>query len=122
MMTTSDAHPGSKPQESIARLQSAFNNAIAFAPNRAAMLVITATEVQGYAQEEVSFGRITVAERGLTAGTRLHILQPARALLAAWREARSAFDTAIEPKMGDIEAVERLQAEIEMLKVRRVAD
>lgn len=95
---------------------------MAFAPSRAASLTISTAQLQGYAQEEASFGRITVDERGLTAGTKLHILQPARALLAAWREARSAFNTTIAPKLADIQALGRLQSEIETLKERRAAD
>jgi hypothetical protein len=103
-------------------LRNAFNVAVAFVSGRAGSLALSPTQVQGYAQEEASFGRITVDDRGLTAGSKLHVVQPARALLAAWREARSGFDTAIEPRMSDILAVESLQAEIETLKERRAAD
>jgi hypothetical protein len=100
----------------------AFDDAMAFTTARASALALPVTQLQTYAQEEASFGRITVDERGLTAGTKLHVLQPARALLAAWMEARSGFDAAIEPKMADIRAVERLQIEIEALKERRTGD
>jgi hypothetical protein len=104
------------------RLEVAFHNAMEFTASNAASLVLSETQLRGYAGEEASFGRIIVDDQGLTAGTKLHILQPARALLAKWKEARSSFDTAIEPKLADINAVENLQREIEILKTRRAAD
>jgi hypothetical protein len=93
-----------------------------FTPTNAASLALSETRLRGYVEEEASFGRIIVDAQGLTAGTKLHILQPARALLAKWKEARSGFDTAIEPKLADIHAVENLQREIDALKQRRAAD
>ncbi len=93
-------------------VRAAFEAAMAFAPSHTALLYLPAQRLQELAQEEASFGEIAVNERGLTAGTRLHVLQPGRALLARWREARGAFDAAIEPKMADIRAIERLATEI----------
>jgi hypothetical protein len=121
-MKARDMLPELKSSDNVARLRAAFNDAIAFTPARAAALALPAAQLQSYGQEEASFGRITVDKRGLTAGTKLHILQPALALLAMWREARSGFNTAIEPKLVDIHAVERLQNEIEALKKRRSGD
>lgn len=109
-------------KSSISRLQAAFNDAMEFTPAKATSLGLSATQLQSHAEEEASFGRIIVDEEGLTAGTKLNIIQPARALLATWREVRSGFDTLIEPKLADIRAVDNLQRDIETLKQRRAAD
>ncbi len=103
-------------------VRTAFEAAMAFAPSQTALLYLPTQRLQELAQEEASFGEIAVNERGLTAGTRLHVVQPGRTLLARWREARGAFDTAIEPKMADIQAVERLDAEIGLRRQRRDAE
>ncbi len=106
----------------LSPVRAAFEAAMAFAPSHTALLYLPAQRLQELAQEEASFGEIAVNERGLTAGTRLHVLQPGRTLLARWREARGAFDTAIEPKMADIRAVERLDTEIGVRRQRRDAE
>jgi hypothetical protein len=114
------SRPIQKPQSP--GLQTAFEEGMEFTPARATSLPLSAAQLQSYAEEEASFGRISVDDRGLTAGTKLNILQPARALLAEWKEARSGFDTMIEPKLADIRAVENLQLQIDTLGRRRAAD
>ncbi len=90
-------------------------------PVRADRLVQPASALAERAAEEASFGRIGVDERGLTAGMRLHLFEPARAHLAEWRQARSGFDVALEPARGGIEAVRRLEGEIAGLAQARDA-
>jgi hypothetical protein len=102
------------------RIQVAFEGAMGFAPpGWAAALDLPAQRLRDLAEEEASFGEIAIDERGLTAGTRLHIVQPGRDLFARWREARAEFDMAVEPKLADIRAVERLDAEIAERRQRR---
>ena len=116
--------PRAAPAQAAApsRVRAAFEAVMAFAPSYPALLYIPAQRLQEIADEEASFGEIAVDERGLTAGTRLHVVQPGRALLARWREARGPFDTAIAPKMADIQAIERLDAEIAARRMRRDAE
>ena len=90
-------------------------------PLRADRLVQPPGVLAEHAAEEASFGRVGVDERGLTAGMRLHLVQPARAHLAAWREARAGFDTALEPARPAIEAVRRLEGELAGLERARDA-
>ena len=100
-------------------LMAGFEAALGFPTSRALTLQPSRQALAEKAGEEASFGRIIVDEQGLTAGTRLHVLEPARALLADWREARRAFDVAIEPQRADIEALRRLDGTVAALSVRR---
>jgi hypothetical protein len=95
---------------------------MAFPTSRAVSLQPAPQSLPEKANEETSFGRLIVDEHGLTAGTRLHILEPARALLAEWKEARRRFDVAIEPAMADINAVANLDRDIEVLSRKRDAE
>jgi len=105
------------------RLRAAFEAAMAFAPGQAvAALALPPERLRELAAEEAAFGEVEVDGRGLTAGARLHAVQPGRAVLARWREARGAFDTLVEPKRADIRAVERLGDDIEARRKRRDAD
>ena len=99
-------------------LDAAFEQACAFAPAQAHALVRPADELRALAQEEASFGRIAIDAEGLSAGMRLHVLQPARGLVAAWRAARGPFDIALEPYRADIDAVRSLDGQLGQLAAR----
>ena len=113
------AAPKVEPRAAPATLQTAFDEALAFPTSRAIGLQRPSQALMEKANGESSFGRIMVDEHGLTAGTRLHILEPARALLAEWKEARRKFDVAIEPAMADINAVANLDRDIEAMSRKR---
>ncbi len=93
------------PRAASLDLQAAFNDAMSFPTSRASNLQLAPAWIEEKANEETSFGRIVVEDNGLTSGTRLHVIEPARALLAEWKEARRRFDVAIEPVMAHIKAV-----------------
>ena len=93
-------------------LEAAFQEACAFAPVQAHSLARTPAELRALAQEEASFGRIGIDTEGFSAGMRLHVLQPARALVSAWRGARGPFDIALEPYRADIDAVRGLDGRL----------
>jgi hypothetical protein len=116
------ATPTIERQDVPATLKAAFDAAIGFPTNRAMTLQPSTQTLKEKANEETSFGRIIVDENGLTAGTHLYILEPARALLAEWKEARRSFDVAIEPMMSDINAVRNLDHDVEALSARRNQD
>jgi hypothetical protein len=113
------AAPKVEPRAAPATLKAAFDEAMDFPTSRAIGLQRPSSSLTEKANEETSFGRIIVDEHGLTAGTRLHILEPARALLAEWKEARRKFDVAIEPAMADINAVAALDRDIEAMSRKR---
>jgi hypothetical protein len=108
--------------ENAETLRSALSEALQFSPNKAASLVVSDAQINGFVDEEVSFGRVSVDSNGLTAGMRRHLLPPAQSLLASWAQAKGAFVTAIQPFMSDIDAVDSLDGEIQELKKRREAD
>ena len=74
------------------------------------------------AGQEAAFGRISVSDDGLTAGMRLHVIEPARATLAEWRQTRRRFDVAIEPKMRAIRAAQEAEKEIISARDRAARD
>ena len=103
-------------------LAGAFQQAVAFPTSRGAESGLAPGDIQQYAAKEAAFGRIAVDERGLTAGMRLHLTQPMRAVFAQWREARAPFDRLLVPHIKDIEAADRLDAEIAELAQRSAAE
>jgi hypothetical protein len=74
------------------------------------------------AREEAAFGKIGVDPQGLTPGTRLHIIEPARALLARWRQARRQFDVLVEPKMPAIHAAREVDTAVAAARERTARD
>jgi hypothetical protein len=112
----------SEQREPSPALQAAFTAAMAFPTQPPAALHFAREALAEQAAEECSFGRIMVDDRGITAGTRLHILEPARAVLAGWKQARRGFDVAIEPLRADIDAERTLPAAIEAAAAKRDAD
>lgn len=101
-----------------ATLAGAFSRTIAFPTARTIEAMLPQAAVVERAAEEAAFGRVAVDARGLTAGMRLHAFQPVRTVLAAWREARGPFDRVMIPHMKDIEAVDRLDAEVAALQAK----
>jgi hypothetical protein len=104
--------PGPPPSA----LKAGFDAAMAFSPERARSLWQTREALAAFANEEVAFRVISVDAQNLTAGTRLHVLEPARAVLAEWRQARAPFDGALEPFMGAINALRDLERDIAKLE------
>ncbi len=99
-------------------LVAAFQRAIMFPTSRAVEGGMAPGDIQERAAEEAAFGRVAIDERGLSAGMRLHLTEPARALFAQWREVRAPFDRLLVPHLKNIEAIDRLDAEIGELQGR----
>ena len=90
----------------------AAQRALAFPLSRASGLLIAPERAQDWAQQEAGFGTIPVDENGMSAGMKLNLMQPVRAVMSEWRQARSDFDTALQPKMASLDAVRRAQSEV----------
>jgi hypothetical protein len=103
-------------------LKSAFDEAMAFAVDQADSLRVTPQALIERANEEVAFGRIIIGPDCFTTGMRLHLLEPARVLMAAWHHSRTRFDVAIEPKMRNIRALQEVAKEIEEARRRAERD
>ena len=103
-------------------LRLAFDAAMAFSVDQVSALRATPERLLEQAGEEASFGRISINDDGLTAGTRLHVIEPARAMLAQWRQARRRFDVAIEPRMRAIRALQDVEREITEVRERAERD
>lgn len=103
-------------------LTGAFAVAIAFPTARTAEAVLPMPLIAERAAEEAAFGRVAVDWRSLTAGMRLHAFEPVRTVLTAWREARAPFDRLLVPHMKDIDAIDRLDAEVADLRARADAE
>ncbi len=93
-------------------LQPGFDAAMSFPPERARALAQTREALAAQAQKEVAFRVVSVDADNLTAGARLHVLEPARGVLAEWRQARAPFDRAIEPFLPAINAVRDLERQV----------
>jgi hypothetical protein len=108
----------------VSALKVALDEALAFTPVRVAAMApeMSAIELKNFADEEASFGRVTVDARGLTSGTKINIIEPWRSIIAAWQAARNQFDQTIEPKMADLRAVASLKSEIIELQEKRDRD
>ncbi|HEY1412486.1 MAG TPA: hypothetical protein VGF36_10105 [Rhodopila sp.] len=103
-------------------LKAAFDAAMAFPIEQANELRATPESLMEQASQEAAFGRISINDAGLTAGTRLHVIEPARALLARWQQARRRFDVAIEPKMRAIRGLQEVETEIAGARERAERD
>lgn len=53
---------------------------------------------------------------------RLHVVEPARTVFAQWRQTRQRFDVAIEPKMRGIQALQEVENEIAVARIRAARD
>ena len=103
-------------------LKLAYDAAMAFPAEQVNALRATPESLMEQASQEAAFGRISVNDDGLTAGSRLHVIEPARAVLARWRQTRRPFDVAIEPKMRAIRAVQDVENEIAAARQRAERD
>jgi hypothetical protein len=103
-------------------LKSSFDAAMAFPTEQVNTLRATPEALMELASQEAAFGRIGVDDDGLTPGMRLHVIEPARAMLAQWRQTRRRFDVAIEPKMRSIRAVQEGEKEIAAARERAAQD
>jgi hypothetical protein len=91
----------------------AYKEALAFLPSRANVLAISSAQASNYAEQEATFQTITIDENGMSSGMRLNLLQPVHDLASEWRALWNSFEVAIQPKMTDINAVQKLHAEAE---------
>lgn len=105
-----------KPKPIAETLDSAFQQTLLFPMSRAVEIGLAPSTIQEFAAEEAAFGRIVVDTNGLSAGMRLHLTEPVRAVAADWREARAPFDRLLIPHLKDIEAVDTLDKEIQDLE------
>ena len=103
-------------------LKLAYDAAMAFPVEQAETLRAAPERLMEQASEEAAFGRISIDDDGLTAGMRLHVMEPARSMLAQWRQTRRRFDVAIEPKMRAIRAVQDVETEIAAARERADRD
>ncbi len=58
----------------------------------------------------------------MSAGMKLNLMQPIRAVMSEWRQARSDFDTAQQPKMASIDAVRAAEADLADSERRRAEE
>ena len=103
-------------------LKSAYDLAMKFPIDRANQLRVTPEALVENVNKEVAFGRIIIDEQGFTTGMRLHLLEPARALISEWKQARRRFDVALEPKMRSIKALQESEGEIQEARGRAERD
>ena len=103
-------------------LKSSYDAAMAFAVEQVNALRATPEHLLEQAGQEAAFGRVSVSDAGVTAGMRLHVIEPARALVAQWRQTRRRFDVAIEPKMRSIRAAQEAEKEIRIARDRAARD
>jgi hypothetical protein len=103
-------------------LKSAFDSAMAFPVDAANQLRLAPNVLVENVNQEAAFGRIIIDEQGFTMGMRLHLLEPARALISEWKQTRRRFDVAIEPKMRSIKALQESEGEIENARRRAERD
>ena len=103
-------------------LEEAFQSAMAFSPARAQTLLLPQHALAQAAEAEAARGPVRFDARGFTPGMRAALLEPARALLAEWKQQRAAFDVRLGPLKPDIEAAERLGAETQAITRKRDED
>ena len=103
-------------------LKLAYDAAMAFPVEQVDALRATPESLTEQASQEAAFGRISVNDDGLTAGSRLHVIEPARIVLARWRQTRRPFDVAIEPRMRAIRGLQDVENEIAAARQRAERD
>ncbi len=97
----------------------ALQRALAFPLSRAGNLLLTPEKAQEWAQQEAAFGTIPIDENGMSAGMKLSLMEPVRLVMSEWRQTRSAFDTALQPKAASLDAVQQAQSELAEAERRR---
>ena len=108
-------------------LQAAFQEAMAFGPDRAGRLLVPPALLAEAAQREVRQGGssgspVQADARGFTPGMRGAVLEPARALLSEWKQVRAGFDARLGPHRDALDGASRLQQELADLGRRRDED
>ncbi len=109
-------------------LQAAFQEAMAFTPDRARGLLVAPERLAEAAQSESrqavpgQSGPTQADARGFTPGMRGAVLEPARALLSEWKQVRSRFDARLGPHQDALSGAARLQHEQGDLTRRRDED
>jgi len=105
-----------------AELQGALQQALQFSPARARALLLPPGAIAQAAGDEAARGPVATDARGFTPGMRVALLEPARALLSEWAQARAPFDRRLQPFRERLEAAERLAAETDLLRGRKDED
>ncbi len=100
-------------------MAAAAQRALAFPLARANALLLAPEKAQEWAAQEAAFGTIPIDENGMSAGMKLNLMQPIRAVMSEWRQSRADFDTALQPKMASIGAVRQAEAELADSERRR---
>lgn len=103
-------------------LKAAYDEAMQFTVDRPNRLRLAPQVLVDRTNEEAAFGRIIVDQDGFTTGMRLHLLEPARTLMAEWRQSRRRFDVTIEPQMRSIRALQEVERDIEEARIRASRD
>jgi len=102
-------------------LAAAFQDAMGFTLSRARALSAPIETIRKQAEEETTFGHVNIDESGITSGMRLVVTEPALEVSASWRHLKNRFDTAMQPYMADITAIEDLRHQAHAIKVKRDA-
>lgn len=100
-------------------LRAAFSKALEFKPLSQDSRVLSEGDIQSAAEQEASYGRVSINESGLTPGSRRLLLQPAREFLSGWGRLKGEFNAAIQPYMEDIRAFDEFDVGISELRARR---
>ena len=100
-----------RPPPEPSPLAQAFARAIAWEPPAQAARLDDAA-IAALVAEEARYGRVDIGPNGLPLATTPHLLAGARDLLRQWRAVRNRFDTELEPKRADLNAIEHLDAQL----------
>jgi hypothetical protein len=95
---------------------------LAFPLSSAAESVLSPAEAQEKAAEEAASGRIILDGRGLCPGMRVHAFAGVTNVLARWQQARARFDLLLAPYQRNLDALDRLDAEISQLEGQCAAE
>ena len=112
-------HSTTSNADAAKAMAAAAQRAVAFPLARANALLVAPERAQEWAAQEAAFGTIPIDENGMSAGMKLNLMQPMRAIMSEWRQARADFDTALQPKMASIDAVRQAEADLAELERRR---
>jgi hypothetical protein len=121
-MALATANRATDTQLPSEELKSACDLAMEFPVDKANQLRLAPEVLVENVNKEAAFGRIIIDEQGFTTGMRLHLLEPARALISEWKQARRRFDVALEPKMRNIKALQESEGEIQEARRRAGRD
>ncbi|MXV44643.1 hypothetical protein GS501_06235 [Saccharibacter sp. 17.LH.SD] len=100
-------------------LNQAFRDAMGFTLGRARAVSASIDTLRSQAEEEIAFGHINIDENGITSGMRLTIIEPEQEVRAEWRHLKSRFETAMQPYMADITAIDDLRQQVNKIKAKR---